>query len=76
MSMQVDSAVMMSVGANLNQLLIEMDGFAAMKESLSLLLLTVRCIDPALLRAGRFDRKLGRPPDVDAGSGSYSSRSC
>ena len=52
-------------GNNLNQMLVEMDGFEA-NEGVILIAATNRPdVDPALLRPGRFDRQVVVPnPDV------------
>ena len=58
------AADMMSVEQTLNQLLVEMDGFGV-NEGIIVMAATNRVdiLDPAILRPGRFDRKVvvGRP---------------
>ena len=57
---------MMSVSKRLNQLLVEMDGFAN-NEGIIVMAATNRpdILDPALLRPGRFDREVTvDAPDV------------
>ena len=60
------AADMMNVNRRLNQLLVEMDGFGV-NEGIIVMSATNRVdiLDPAILRPGRFDRKVGvGRPDV------------